>query len=245
MRRIYKIAQAELFTLFYSPIAWFILVVFTFQTALTFSGLMQEFVQRQTMGYGNAFLTAGVFSGMRGLFTVVQNYLYLYIPLLTMGLMSREYSSGTIKLLYSSPVTARHVILGKFGAMMCYGLVLTGILFVYVLFAACSIRSFDLPAALSGLLGLYLLICTYSAIGLFMSSLTSYQVVAAIGTLVSLASLYYMGRIWQEVELVREITWWLSISGRCNEFVAGLICSEDALYFVIVSTMFLFFGALK
>ncbi|MDR1414947.1 MAG: ABC transporter permease, partial [Odoribacteraceae bacterium] len=230
MRRIYKIAKAELFTLFYSPIAWFILVVFAFQTSLTFTELMQEALQRQTMGYGGAFLTANIFGGMRGLFTVVQNYLYLYVPLLTMGLMSREYSSGTIKLLHSSPVTARHVILGKFGAMMCYGLLLVGILLVQVIFAASTIRVFDLPAALSGLLGLYLLICAYSAIGLFMSSLTSYQVVAAIGTLVLLAVLNYMGRVWQSVELVREITWWLSISGRCNEFVAGLICSEDALY---------------
>ena len=245
MRRIYKIARAELFTLFYSPIAWFILVVFAFQTALVFTDLMQEFVRGKTMGYGSGFITANLFGNQRGLFTRVQEYLYLYIPLLTMGLMSREYSSGTVKLLYSSPVTAWHVILGKFGAMACYGGVLAGVLAVYTVVAGCTVEAFDWPAALSGLLGLYLLACAYSAIGLFVSCLTSYQVVAAIGTLVLLAVLNYMGHVWQDVELVREITWWLSISGRCNEFVAGLICSEDALYFVIVSTMFLFLAALK
>jgi ABC-2 type transport system permease protein len=245
MRRIYKIAKAELFTLFYSPIAWFILVVFAFQTALTFTELMQEATRAKTMGYGQGFLTATIFGGTRGLFTVVQNYLYLYIPLLTMGLMSREYSSGTIKLLYSSPVSARHVIAGKFAAMAGYGLVLAGVLLVHVLFAGSTIEAFDWPAALAGLLGLYLLICAYSAIGLFVSSLTSYQVVAAIGTLVLLAALNYVGRVGQEIELVREITWWLSISGRCNEFVSGLICSEDALYFVIVAAMFLLLAALK
>lgn len=245
MRRIIKIAKAELFTLFYSPIAWFVLVVFAVQTGLTFVELLQEMVQRQAMGYGNSFVTANIFIGQRGLFTVVQNYLYLYIPLLTMGLMSREYSSGSIKLLYSSPLKAKHIILGKFGAMMSYGLVLTGILFIYVLFAACTVQHFDFPSALSGLLGLYLLICTYAAIGLFMSSLTSYQVVAAIGTLVLLAVLNYIGRIGQDIEFVRDITWWLAISGRCNEMVAGLICSEDVLYFVIVSAMFLMLSVLK
>ena len=54
---------------------------------------------------------------------------------------------------------------------------------VMVLIACCTVESFDLSAALSGLLGLYLLMCAYAAIGLYMSSLTSYQVVVAVGTL--------------------------------------------------------------
>ena len=41
------------------------------------------------------------------------------------------------------------------------------------------------------------------------------------------------------MELVREITYWIAISGRANEFVNGMICSEDLLYFIIVSGLFL------
>ncbi len=245
MRRIYKIAKAELFTLFYSPIAWLILVVFAFQTGLTFVQLFQEVVRSQTLGYGNASITYGLLGGMRGLFPTVQNYLYLYMPLLTMGLMSREYSSGSIKLLYSSPVTASHIIYGKFLAMMAYGALLTGVLMVYIIFGACTVEHFDFPAAMSGILAIYLLICAYSAIGLFMSSLTSYQVVAAICTLVMLGVLNYMNQIGQDMEFIREITWWLCISGRCNEMIAGLICSEDVLYFIIVVAMFLALSILK
>ena len=44
MRRILKIAKAELFTLFYSPVAWLILVAFTVQVGLKFTGLMADFV---------------------------------------------------------------------------------------------------------------------------------------------------------------------------------------------------------
>ena len=183
MKTIYKIARTELQTLFYSPVAWLILIVFTFQASMVFSNTMGGQVRSQSLGYGLYNATMAVFGGWNGLFTAMQQYLYLYIPLLTMGLMSRELSSGSIKLLYSSPVTNTQIILGKYLSVMVYGLVLIAILSVFMLFSAIAIYEADIPAVLAGLLGLYLLICAYAAIGLFMSSITSYQVVAAMGTL--------------------------------------------------------------
>ena len=242
---IYKISKTELQTLFYSPIAWLIIVIFTFQTSMGFSGVMGDLVKSQELGYGLQSVTKNIFAGWMGLFSTVQQYLYLYIPLLTMGLMSREFSSGSIKLLYSSPVTAGQIIWGKFLSMMVYGLILMGVLLVLVLFACCTVESFDLSAALSGLLGLYLLMCAYAAIGLYMSSLTSYQVVAAVGTLAVLIVLNFIGSVGQDIAFVREITYWLSIKGRATVFIDGLICSEDFLYFVVVILFFLTLGIMK
>ena len=240
MRTIYKIARTELQTLFYSPVAWLILVIFTFQGSMAFGEYLVQMAQAKDMGYDFPSLTPVLFTSSRyTVFAAMQGYLYLYIPLLTMGLMSRELGSGSIKLLYSSPVTNTQIILGKFLSMMIYGLALIGVLVLMVIFSAFVIKDFDIPAVLSGLLGLYLLICAYAAIGLFMSSLTSYQVVAAVLTLAMLAVLNYVQGMWQGIALVREITYWLSISGRCNEFINGLICSEDVLYFIIVVIMFL------
>ncbi len=65
---------------------------------------------------------------------------------------------------------------------MIYGAMLMAILLIYIIFGAFTIENMDLPLALTGLLGLYLLTCAYAAIGLFMSSITSYQVVAAINS---------------------------------------------------------------
>ncbi|WP_337956949.1 ABC transporter permease [Butyricimonas sp. An62] len=187
MKKIFKIAKMELQTLFYSPIAWLILVIFAFQTVTNFMGNIESYVQSQELGYPVSSITTRLFaSPWGGLFTTVQGYLYLYIPLLTMGLMSRELSSGSIKLLYSSPVTNWQIILGKYLSMMIYGLALIFVLLVIALFGSFTIKDFDFPMVLSGLLGLYFLICAYAAVGLFMSSLTSYQVVAAIMTLVVL-----------------------------------------------------------
>ena len=148
---IYKISKTELQTLFYSPIAWLIIVIFTFQTSMGFSGVMGDLVKSQELGYGLQSVTKNIFGGWMGLFSTVQQYLYLYIPLLTMGLMSREFSSGEVKLLYSSPVTNTHIVLGKFLAMMVFALVLVGILLVYVIFGMCTVESFDLSLTLSGL----------------------------------------------------------------------------------------------
>lgn len=240
MRTIYKIARTELQTLFYSPIAWLILVIFAFQSAMIFANAFGGIVANQAAGYGASDITSMVFAHPEyGIFSMVQSYLYLYIPLLTMGLMSRELGSGSITLLYSSPVTNTQIILGKFLSMMIYGLVLVGMLFVFVLFGMATVKDFDLPAVLAALLGLYLLICAYSSVGLFMSSLTSYQVVAAILTLCMLAMLSYVRDVGQAYAFVREITYWMGISGRADEFVQGLICSEDVLYFIIVSALFL------
>lgn len=246
MRKIIKIAGNELRMLFCSPIAWLILIIFVFQNSSSFTGLYQYFLRSGAVGEPmDDSLTASLFTGMGGLFTVIQQHIYLYIPLLTMGLMSREYSSGSVKLLYSSPVTAFQVIMGKYLSMMIYGLVMILSVSVYVVFAWMTIMDFDIVMALSGLLGLYLLICSYAAIGLFMSSLTAYQIVAAMGSFAALTFLNFVGSIGQGIGFIRDITWWLSINGRATAFIEGLIASEELCYFILVIVLFLILSVMK
>ncbi|SIO12795.1 Gldg family protein [Chitinophaga niabensis] len=239
MKVTLRIARVELSTLFFSPIAWLVLIVFTFQTGLTFVDKLKLYAGYQEMGSRLSFITSAIFGGPLGLFSEIQRNVYLYIPLLTMGLMSRELSSGSIKLLLSSPVKTREIILGKYLAMMVYCLLLIAILAIFAVAGMYSIQSFDMLYITSGLLGIYLLICAYAAIGLFMSSLTAYQVVAAVSTLVVLAALNYVGLLWQDVNFVRDLTYFLSISGRADQMRDGLIISKDLCYFVLVITLFL------
>jgi ABC-2 type transport system permease protein len=246
MKMIYKIARAELQTLFYSPIAWLILIIFTIQASIGFTNAYGSLVDTQALGYRLSNITMRIFANpYRGFFTIVQQYLYLYIPLLTMGLMSRELSSGSIKLLYSSPVTNGQIIFGKYLSMVIYSLLLMGTMLVFVIYSGITVENFDYIGVSSGILGLFLLICAYASIGLFMSSLTSYQVVAAVGTLAILSLLNLVGTMWQDIALVRDITYWLSMRGRSAEFIAGLICSEDVLYFLIVIGLFLSLSILR
>ena len=245
MKTTIRIALAELRSLFCSPIAWLILVIFAFQSGLAFSDAIGRQIQSQAMGYGLWGATSSMFTGWMGIFPGLLGNLYLYIPLLTMGLMSREYSSGSIKLLYSSPVTNPQIILGKYLSVLVYNLALIFPLLVMAVFTGLTVKDADLPLVFSGILGIYLLICAYGAIGLFMSSITSYQVVAAMGTLAVLAALNYVGEVGQDYAFVRDITYWLSISGRAYQFIDGLICTEDVLYFLIVIVLFISLSILK
>ncbi|MBS5623964.1 MAG: Gldg family protein [Porphyromonadaceae bacterium] len=246
MRAIYKIAKSELGTLFYSPIAWLILVIFVFQIFSCFANLLEYSVNMKTLDQVQGYQSYMLFViGGFAPYMTIQSTLYLYIPLLTMGLMSREYSSGSIKLLFSSPISSLQIILGKYLSMLIYGLIMMGSVLVLVIVGYFSIKDFDLSLVLSGWLGLYLLMATYAAIGLFMSTLTSYQIVAALGTLTLISFLNFIGGLWQHIEGVREVMYWFSLKGRADEPIRGLICSEDILYFILVSGMFLGFSVLK
>lgn len=245
MKTIFRLAKTELRILFCSPVSWLILVIFAFQAGLNFSENFGGQLKRVALEYGLGEVTMQTFAGYTGLLVSMVNNLYLYIPLITMGLMSRELSSGSIKFLYSSPITTSQIILGKYLSMLIYGAMLMVILLIYVVFGYFAIENMDLPYVLTGVLGLYLLTCAYAAIGLFMSSITSYQVVAAMGTLAVLAVLNFIGDVGQSISFVRDITYWLSISGRTYPFLSGMICSEDVLYFIIVISLFIILSIMR
>ena len=249
MKTTFRIARLELNTLFYSPIAWFLAIVFLFQAGLDFTTHMQEALTNQSLGgdYLNYmdYMTDQTFAGMFGLFVTILSKVYLYLPLLTMGLISREVSSGTIKLLFSSPIKVSQIVYGKFLAMAVYNLLLILILAFFGITGMVTIKSADLGLIISGLFGIYLLLCAYSAIGLFMSCLTSYQIVAAISTLVVFAMLNYVGTVWQSVDFVRDLTYFLSIAGRSKIMLEGLISTKDVMYFVIITAMFIAFSIIK
>ena len=247
MKTIFRIAKNELCSLFYSPIAWLILIIFSFQIFSGFTSLLNFYANSISLGRDNfPNLTIDLFlRGAGAPFQSVSSYLFLYIPLLTMGLISQEFSGGTIKLLFSSPITGAQIVLGKYMAMMFYGLLLIGILLVPLVVALFLVPQLHVPMILAGLLGIYLLFCTYAAIGLFMSTLTSYQMLAALGTLTLLSILQYVGKLGQNIDFIRDISYWLSISGRVDEFLWGLICSDDIIYFVVVSLLFLGLSILR
>lgn len=240
-----RIARIELNSMFYSPVAWIVLIIFAFQVGMSFAGTLDGYLNTKAMGYSLYQVTSGLFTDMTGLFAVMTKNLYLYIPLITMGLMSREYQSGSIKLLYSSPIKNSSIVMGKFMSMVIYGAALMSIITFYVIFSYFAVENFDLPMVLTGMLGIFLLLLAYSAIGLFMSTITSYQVVAAIGTLALLAALNYVGGVGQNIDFVRDITYWLSISGRSYSFINGMISSEDLIYFITVISLFLLLSVMK
>lgn len=237
---IFKIAKKELQLLFYSPIAWILWLSFTIQMSVKFVARFQSAVNAVGGFYGiSEFVYTALNYGTGGIWEYAHDHLFLYIPLLTMGIVSREVGNGSIKLMYSSPVTNYQIIMGKFVSLMGYALLMLLPLFLFVIFGWLTCTNFEILWVLTGLLGLFLLICAYIAIGLFMSSLTTYQAVAAVGSFIILFLMSMIGKMGQQYEFVREITYWLSMKGRAVDFINGIICSENSIYFVSICAAFI------
>src|SRR5688500_7695880 len=110
MKKTWKIAKAELLNLFYSPVAWLVIIFFFIVCGTAFTELISTYFRVQKV----MFDADPNFQGFNGtgltqeltwpVISKLINNLYLFIPLLTMGVINREVNAGTIKLLYSSPV---------------------------------------------------------------------------------------------------------------------------------------------
>lgn len=253
MKIIFKIAKNELRNLFYSPVAWFLAIALLIQCAVFYTSILHQFANLQDLltannskvkDFGES-LTRAVFIGEDAIFSNVWRNLYLFIPLLTMGLIGREVNNGTIRLLYSSPVKLRSIVLGKYLAIVIYNLVLVSIVGIFIMLGAFNIRSFDIGMVVSFELGFFLMVCALGAIGLFMSSLTTYQIVSALGTFIALFLLFRIGGLWQKYDFIRDLTWYLSATEHFVKMILGLIATKDVLYFLIVIVMFLSFTLFK
>ncbi|MBO5194823.1 MAG: ABC transporter permease subunit, partial [Bacteroidales bacterium] len=208
MKQIWSITKVEISQLFYSPIAWLIVVLFSWQVDSSFSSSITRLVTDFDLNGRLSDVTFSLYANIGGLWRIIQGNLYLFIPLLTMGLMSRDLSSGSIKLLYSSPVTSSQIVVGKYLSVVIFSLIMMLAILPDVIFTSAVVENMDTGLVLSGMLGLILLMWAYAAIGLFMSSLTSYQVVAALLTLGGLTLLDNFSHMGQNVEFLRDITYW-------------------------------------
>ncbi|MGE7775260.1 ABC transporter permease subunit [Chitinophaga sp. NPDC101104] len=254
MKTTIQITKNELRNMFYSPIAWFLLIIFTLMCAYFYTGAGYMWAKMSQIPYANdpdfkwratESVTSSIYMGPNGILTNVLQTIYLFVPLLTMGVISREINAGTIKLLYSSPVRISRIVLGKFLALMLYNLLLVAIVGIFVVNGFFDVQSLDYGPLLSTLLAFYLLLCALTAVGFYMSSLTTYPIVAAIASFTVFFVLMNIGWVWQQYDFVRDLTWFMSIAGRTEKMVWGLIVSRDVLYYLVIICMFIGFTWLR
>ncbi|MGN7722693.1 Gldg family protein [Chitinophaga sp. 22620] len=253
MSIILKIAKNELRNLFYSPIAWFLAFIFMIMCAYYYTGAIYEwskagsfYANRPHMEYWVVeSITEGIYWRGGGIFSMILSNVYLFIPLLTMGIISREFNSGAVRLLYSSPVKLSSIVWGKYLAIVIYSLVLITIIGIFIAMGVLNLRAPDYGPLLAALLGFFLLMCALTAIGTFMSSLTQYQIVSAISCFALLFVLNITGSLWQQYDFIRDLAYFVSITGRAEKMLTGLVTSKDILYFLIITGIFISFTIIK
>ena len=173
-----------------------------------------------------------------------QFLMYAYIiviPLLTMKSFAEEKKNGTEQLLLTSPVSLTSMVLAKFLAAftMFAGTLLVSSLAMAVL----GLYSEPNWARVIGCtVGILLVGICFIAIGLFVSSLTDNQFIAAIGTIALLAGLVVVAIINGLIDnyYLRLVLDWISIYSRYMNFTYGIFDVASAVYYLSICVVFLF-----
>jgi gliding motility-associated transport system permease protein len=233
MNNIFLIAANELRRMFKSPLAWVLLATVQFLLAIFFYLLLSQYMQPASAGSG---LTEVVVSGMYQIAGVV---MLMVSPLLTMRLITEERRLGTIKLLFSSPLSITELVLGKYLGMIafyCLALLMISLMPASLMFGT----QLDLGQIASGLIGLLLLMSSFASIGLFLSSLTKQPSIAAISTFGILFLLWIINVAGtNSSESTAAIFSYLSLLNHYTNLLNGVFNSADVLFYIFVSLFFI------
>jgi len=243
MNNIWAICKREIKTYFTSPIAYVAITVFLIVTGFFFYTLIQWFnlqsmqMARNPQYYQQLNINQMVYSP---LFHNISIILLFLVPILTMRLFSEEKKSKTEELLYTSPVSIGQIILGKYFASLCVLLAmlfLNGLLSVFVF----TFGNPEVIPILNGYLGLFLMGAAFMALGIFFSSLTENQIVAAslgfgfflLFFVLNWASQFTSG-IW------RSVLNYLSFFQHFDDMTRGILDTTDIVYYLSLIFLGLF-----
>ncbi|MDQ4148081.1 MAG: ABC transporter permease subunit [Pseudomonadota bacterium] len=236
---ILTIAKAELRRMFYSPLAWATLAVVLFILGLLFLILVDNYlttIQAQLVGIPGA---PGVTDIVLAPVMLWAGVIMLTVsPLQTMRAFSEERQQGSLTLLTSAPLSTTELVLGKYLALLVFILVLLGLLALIPLSLA-GATQLDWGKIMASLLGLFLLLASFSAAGLFISSQTKTPLIAAMssfGLLMFLVVLYMSGNA---ESTASDLFIYLSHFGHLLPFLHGLFDSSDLIYYLLFSAAFL------
>ncbi len=232
---ILTIALKEFRNLFALPSTWFILGALQFIFAWFFLARMDAFLQVQAQLAQIANAPGATLAVAVPLFGTLALIMMILAPVFTMRLLAEERRNQTLILLMTSPVSGAHIVLGKFIGLMIFLLLIIASCTLMVLTLALG-TPLDIGLLLSNALGLLLLTACYTALGLYVSSLTAQPMVAAIGALAALFGMWLV-----EISAVDNDNAWraLAPTSHFQSFNVGLLNSADMVYFMLFSTVFL------
>jgi ABC-2 type transport system permease protein len=166
--------------------------------------------------------------------------LVLIVPILTMKVLADERKSGTEVLLITSPASLTSIVVGKYLAAFSVFLVMTGITFIYPIILA-VLGEPAVSEIIGGYIGFILLGAAFIAFGVFASSLTESQIIAAIVSVVGLLLMWLLqgiapglGGIWAK------ILNWFSLYSRTEDFFSGILSLGPIVYYLSFSAVFVF-----
>lgn len=227
------ILKKEFNSFFASPIAYLVIGVFLVVNGLFLWVFDDDF----------NILNAG-FADLNNFFYLAPWVLLFLIPAITMKMFADEFQIGTIELLKTNPITNWQIVFGKFWAAILLISVAIVPTFIYI-YSISELGNptgnIDMGSTIGSYLGLFLLVGSYAAIGLFTSTLSKNQIVAFLLGVFIVFFFYYgfdaianlFGSSGYSIQL-------LGMNEHFKSISRGVIDTRDILYFISVITFFLF-----
>jgi ABC-2 type transport system permease protein len=241
--KIWAIFKKEMRLYFTSPVAWVVLTIFLFIAGYFFASIFSFFSQASIQSAMNPQMGRDLNvtdSVMRPLFSNISVILLLLMPLVTMRLFAEERRAGTIELLLTYPVRDGAVLAAKYLAALALYALMIGLTVLYPLIVVYFAR-LEWGPVLTGYLGLLLMGATFIAVGVFASSLTENQIVAAVTTFGVLLIFWILG--WSADYAggaLGRVLQFLSILEHNDSFSKGVLDTKDVLYYVNFTALALF-----
>ena len=241
--KIWAIFKKEMRLYFTSPVAWVVFTIFLLIAGYFFYSIFAFFTLASMQSMMNPQMGRDLNvtdSVMRPLFSNVSVILLLLLPLVTMRLFAEERRAGTIELLLTYPVRDGAVLAGKYLAAFALYAIMIALTLLYPLIVVYFAR-LEWGPILTGYLGLLLMGATFIAVGVFASSLTENQIVAAITTFGALLIFWILG--WSADYAggtAGKVLQFLSILEHNDSFSKGVLDTKDVLYYLNFTLLALF-----
>ncbi|HBH95153.1 MAG TPA: ABC transporter [Ruminococcaceae bacterium] len=222
---MFAIMKRELLSYFTSPLGYVFVAVY-----YLFSGL---FLFLFTLSYQSANMET-VYTGM---FFVMM----IMIPILTMRLMAEENRQKTDQLLLTSPVSLPRLVIGKFLSAFAILLVCTLIFLVYGLVLS-GFAKVNWAIILGNIFGMLLMGSVFIASGLFISTLTENQMIAAVGSIglnIGFILIDSFASV-MPAKFLQELFSSLSFFGKYSQFTLGVFSVSNIFFFLSVIFIFIF-----
>jgi ABC-2 type transport system permease protein len=233
VRRFFAIVGREWRAYFLSPLAYVILAAFLVMNGMIFAAII-------------AFLnTPGAPKGQALPFLFTNTYFWIFnlfvVPIITMRLFAEERKAGTIETLLTSPVSETTVVLGKFVGALGFFLTLWAPTLVYVWILR-SQTPIDLGPVAAGYLAITMIGAYFLSIGIFASTLTKNQIVAAILGFAMLIPVFSAGLLetLSNDPGKRETFGYFNLWDHMEEFSRGVVDTRRVVYYLSATAFFLF-----
>jgi len=190
-----------------------------------------------------------LFSGMadlQGLFNLSRFLFLLLIPAITMRSFSEEKKTGTMELLFTKPLSDNQIIVAKFLSsltLLVIALIPTFIYIISVYQLGNPVGNIDMGSTWGSYLGLVLFGSAFIAIGLFVSSITTNQIVAFILAAAFCFILTFAFEFIYSFDALGNFGYFVKAIGIDHHYISiskGVVDSRDLIYFFSLIFIFLF-----